>query len=283
MMKKALAFFLSLFALTSCQPQAPPTNTVAEDASVTYEVDTSEPPDGSLDDGEPADTAFFDRPAAWRNQHAQSAATTRATLTICYMNNETEIFRPATYAVRLWWFSSEPSLTDWHDGSAVANRYDKPTFRVTKTATTRSYTRKTIYSGWYIAEANESGIYYKFWVPANSNGLFITNENAPSNASYSGFYARFGKIKVSLWNGKIAKPDDVHVTFSKGLADTQFWLYAEDGTGTSKGMFWFMPIGNYMVSAWANKPGGLGQWTTGEIPVTITDGKLYPSIKFQFK
>ncbi|OIN61218.1 hypothetical protein [Arsenicibacter rosenii] len=132
-------------------------------------------------------------------QTARIAAGERAKLTIGYMNNETEVFRPSGYVTRLWWFSSEPALSSWQDNSAVKNRYNTPTVSIVKPTNRRSYTRKTIKSGWYIGEANESGIYYKFNVSQNSDGLLITNENSTTNPAYSGYYSGFGKLKVSLW------------------------------------------------------------------------------------
>ncbi|OIN61217.1 hypothetical protein [Arsenicibacter rosenii] len=63
----------------------------------------------------------------------------------------------------------------------------------------------------------------------------------------------------------------------------EFWLYAEDGTGTKKGMYWFVPTGNYQFSAWANKPDGSGQYPATAGYLTVASGKVYPHIKLAFQ
>ena len=195
-MHRLLVYLLTAFALTACSDDVPnaartsgvPPST-SHDAEVTYEADSESTPTPEPDDSDGA-----------TDPTARPAAQARAKLTLQYMNNETEIFRPSAYDVRLWWFNDEPPLTNYSDGSAVASRYAKPTFLIQKKANGRSYTRKMIYAGWYIAEFDASGHYLKFQVGENSNGLLCYNENSFTSVLFRGYYPNFGKIKCS-WKG----------------------------------------------------------------------------------
>ena len=212
----------------------------------------------------------------------------RGKITIGYMSNETEIFRPSSYTVTLWRRTAKVNAEGTDLAAEVAGK--KPTTTAKKNSP-RSYVRKTLGTGWYIANVNDSNMWLQFQVTANSDGLLCWNENSFTNKLFNGYYPSYGKVKVSMWYGT-AKPTDCHVTLSRDVAevgepytlrDLDTWLYAEDGTGAKKGMFWFMPAYTYASRNWANKPDGSGSYppaSTGNI--VVAPGKTYPHLKLVY-
>lgn len=219
---------------------------------------------------------------------ARLAATEKGKIVIGYMNNETELFRPSSYTITLWKNDALVNGTTQQVAASVTGR--KPTATAKKN-NLRSYTRKTLAVGWYVANVADSDLWLQFHVTAGSDGLVCFNENSP-NPLFFGQYASYGKIKVSPWYGNV-HPTDFHLVLAKNVADpgqplelrdVSTWLYAEDGTGARKGMYFYMPAGEYYVSHWANKPDGSGSYPTAEVgKVTIAAGKIYPHVKLAYK
>ena len=251
-MKKLVAFLLSLFSVAACTESIKPIRqSTAHDAEVVYEADSTDSNDDS-------------------DAGARPDASPTGKLTFQYMNNETEVFRPSTYTVRLWLAdeAADPSFA-YIDGLGTG-KYDHPNYTVTKPNNQRSYVRKTVKVGWYLAEFDGSGVFYKFQVTAGSNGLLCHNENSFTSVHFRGYYPSFGKIKVS-WKTVPGIDATANLTLIKDGFTQKFWLYAEDGTGKYKGQFWFMPTGIYAYTI----PGGTASGT-----VAINASGKYPNVKF---
>ncbi|MCK8495857.1 hypothetical protein M0L20_28585 [Spirosoma sp. RP8] len=196
------------------------------------------------------------------------AASTNARICFEYLNNETEVFRPAYYMVKVWRSDNEPS----------GNPTGKPTYIVTKPANGRSFARKSVRPGWYTAEFDGSGHYQKFSVSASENGLLVYNEHNWSSP-FSGYSSSYGKVRVS-W----AKPPGQDATavltfFKAGAHYTNIWMYAEDGSGKIKYQFWFMPSGVYELNYNLHNS---DNYATKSVPVHIAPGKVYPNIKLTY-
>lgn len=244
-MKRILVFLLSLFSVTACHERVNPAH---QSANVTYESDTT-----STDDESDAG--------------ARVQASPSGKLTFEYLNNETEIFRPSTYTIRLWAVDeiADPSRA-YIDGLGDG-KYDAPTYTVPK-KTGRSYVRKTVKAGWYLAEFDGSGQFFKFNVTAGSDGLLIYNEH-DFNSSFRGYFSNYGKIKVG-WKKAPGQDANAVISFS-GATTTNVWFYAEDGAGATKYQYWFMPSGTYNFTVFGDSgPSG---------SVTVASGKTYPFIK----
>lgn len=220
------------------------------------------------------------------------SVTQRGKIVIGYMNNERELYAPNSYTVTFWKMESAVQISDLTNPlifrPLVAGK--KPFTKAVKKDNKRSHTRKTLPVGIYIAHVVDSDMYLQFTITAGSDGLLCFNENRQHPLFY-GYYPSYGKFKVSLWNGP-AKVEDAHVTLSKDIApqgeptvwsDLETWLYAEDGTGSRKGLIWYMPSGSYAVSHWANKKGGSGSYPVASAgQVTIQPGKVYPHVKIKY-
>ncbi|RYC70080.1 hypothetical protein [Spirosoma sordidisoli] len=247
-MMKLITMLLSVLSLAACDKAltTPSGRTsTATGADLSYEADSPEP-----DDDEPDDA------------NARLAALPKGKLTFQYMNNETEVFRPLSYTVALWRTESEPTATDPPP--------TKPTYRVVK-KTGRSYVRKTVNAGWYIAQyltadGYATGGFFKFQVAEGSNGLLCYNENSFSSVHFRGYYPSFGKLKCS-WKTAPANEATANLTLSKDGTAQNFWLYAEDGTGKYRGQYWFMPTGTYSFSMpGLTNAGSLTIARTGKFP-----------------
>lgn len=260
---------------------------VASFALVSCEIiETRLPPDEAKTtiDYETEANELFDEDAS----SARLAATEKGKVTIGYMNNETELFRPSSYTISLWKSNARVIGTLQQIAASVTGK--KPTTTAKKN-NLRSYTRKTLPVGWYIANVVDSDTWSQFQVTAGSDGLLCFNENSASNPLFNGYYPIYGKVKVSLWYGKV-QVADAHVILSKDIAppgevsdfkDLTTWLYAEDGTGAKKGMFWYMPSGTYSIVHWANRPDGSGSYPNKAVGlVSIAPGKIYPHVKLSY-
>ncbi len=194
-------------------------------------------------------------------------------LTFEYLNNETEIFRPSTYTVRLWRVDETADASYAYLSSLGAGTYDKPTYKVVKPNNRRSYTRKTVRVGWYLAEFDSSGKFFKLNVTTGSDGLLIYNEH-DFNSPFSGYFPSYGKIKVG-WKTKPSQ-DATAVLHVFGQVKTNIWIYAEDGTGTARSQFWFIPAGLYTLDYNLHSD---DRYPTHELTVNVQPGKLYPYVK----
>lgn len=279
-MLKFIRFLFSIgvaaLTLVSCGPYvetriSPYPDEPAQATSIAYESDDEGPPV----EEQPEDAT------------ARLAATEKGKVCIGYMNNETELFRPSSYTVTFWRRESlSPNASMADMAQTVASQ--QPYTSVVKKANGRSYTRKTIRTGFYIVNASDSNLWYQFEVVPNSDGLLIFNENN-QRPDYAGYFSNYGKVKVSLWYGKV-KPEEAHVRFTgpqllpdKPGINIDTWIYAEDGKTTKRGMFWFMPANPYSVTHWANKPGGAGTYPSVSAgSITIAPGKTYPHIKLAY-
>lgn len=240
--------------------------------SITYESDSS---DCILVDDEADDSGA-------------RAATPKGKLLISYINNEGEVYRPSSYSVVFYRFETltvSPTATMPELAEACAGR---TAYTTLWKKTSRSYVRKTLRTGSYIATVPDSDLWYQFSVSEGSDGILQFNENS-QNPNFSGYHTSYGKIKVSLWYGKTKVPD-AHVTVATQPLSTKppssfsFWLYAEDGTTARKGMYWFLPANAYTVSHWANRLGGTGTFDTITLPdlIQIAPGKVYPHLKLAY-
>lgn len=226
----------------------------AKAAEVVYEADESPEPD---DDAS-----------------ARLATYPKGKITIQYMNNEREVYSPSSYSVLMWHSDAEPA-------TPTAAPTVKATYRVFKKDNGRSYVRKTIRAGWYIAQylsvdndVSPGGL-FKFQVVEGSSGLLCYNENSFTSVHFRGYYPAFGKVKCS-WKTVPGPDDQAYLTLSKDSANQDFWLYAEDGTGKYKGQFWFMPVGTYSFSLEKAAEGAVTRQGT----VTIAATGKFPHLKF---
>lgn len=198
---------------------------------------------------------------------------TSGTLTFEYLNNETEIFRPSTYTVRLWRVDETAAPSYAYLSSLGVGTYDTPTYRVVKPDNRRSYTRKTVKTGWYLAEFDGSGKFFKINVTPGSDGLLVYNEH-DFTSPFSGYFPTYGKIKVG-WKTRPAQDATVVLHFF-GQAQTNIWIYAEDGTGTARSQCWFMPAGTYTLDYNLHAD---DRYPTHEVTIGVQPGKTYPYVK----
>ncbi|UHG94385.1 hypothetical protein [Spirosoma oryzicola] len=244
--------------LSSCQKQALQTQP-SDSVFVEYKTDNLD----SLD---------------WTNEAASSALPItgpKARLTIQYLNNETDLFRPARFSTRLWYFgSTEPTYPERAAINALGDtKYDMPDLIISRENTGRAYTRRTIPDGWYIAEYDQEGTFYKFQAVAGSDGLLVYNQHDTTAPLMAGYFTSYGKIEVTF-GADTGIDEQAFVHLSKGQALQRFWLYAEDATDQVKSLSWFIPAGTY-DARWFR---GGGPNRSGAI--TIATGKRYPNLKF---
>ncbi len=194
-----------------------------------------------------------------------------AKLTIEYVNNEAELFRPVSYSVKLWNMGYDEPIADKAYLIAEGN-YSRPTYTVTKPKTYLSYMRKLITPGWYLAEFNGSGILYKFKAIPDSDGLLVYNEQEAHAPLMSGYHAAYGRIRFSFGRSS-GIGAQAFVTLIKDRDAQRVWLYAEDGVMREKSMDWFMPAGSY-TGDWYKS----GRYAHKVGRVTIAPGRTYPHL-----
>lgn len=269
-MSTALTAWLAVFviigsSLIACEPNPAPTQQPLDVPTKVLEA----PVYADSTDADDADSTDIDS----TDLDAGGRLAVSGKLTFEYLNNETEIFRPSMYTVRLWRVDETADASYAYLSSMGADKYDKPTYKVVKPNNRRSYTRKTVKTGWYLAEFDGSGKFFKLDVTTGSDGLLIYNEH-DFNSPFSGYFPSYGKIKVG-WKTKPAQ-DATAVLQFLGQAKTNIWIYAEDGTGTAKSQFWFMPAGTYTLDYNLHSD---DRYPTHELTVNVQPGKLYPYVK----
>ena len=207
----------------------------------------------------------------WQTEAGGGVGAGLAKLTIGYVNNETELFRPVSYSVKLWNMGYGEPIADKAYLIAEGN-YSQPTYTLTKPKTYLSYLRKVISPGWYLAEFNGSGILYKFKAIPGSDGLLVYNEQEAHAPLMSGYHAAYGRIRFSF--GRTSGIGaQAFVTLAKDRDAQRIWLYGEDGVTREKSMDWFMPAGVY-TGDWYKS--GRNVHRVG--PVTIAPGRTYPHL-----
>lgn len=262
-MKRLLAFLLVMFALTACRRDVSPTNPDADEPAVTYLTD-----DGSDAD---VDTAHVDTADA----SARITAGSSGKLTFEYLNNETEIFRPLQYSVRLWAADEIADPSRSYLDALGDGKYDRPTYTVVKN-TPKAYTRKTVKAGWYIAEFDGSGQFFKFNLAAGSDGLLIYNQH-DFNGRFRGYFSNYGKIKVGWAKAPAHDANTVLEFQDRAGVMTSIWIYAEDGTTSARSQYWFMPAGTYQMVY--NLHPGDDRYDEHRISVNVVPGKTYPYVR----
>ena len=267
-MKKLFAFLVSIFALTSCQPDTPSLPVADEDSSISYEVDSDEDGFGSLEGYDP---------------FSRLAATPKGKVTFQHMSNEGEIITAQWEKITLWYYgTTEPT-------EGANDRFSKPKYTIIRPANNRSYTRKSMSVGWYMLQLDE-GRFAKMNVTANSDALFVWNDqntNHPLFANYHSSYGKvkftFGRITATAKTPAVSTKAQAFLTFTSGSSSIQFWLYNDRTAGSvTKSMFWFMPAGTYAGSWYGAQLLGDSDTQTYPAktgPITISPGKVYPNIK----
>lgn len=211
---------------------------------------------------DPAELEFISDDEGWEidSLDVNTDTASGGKITFEYLNNETEIFRPSTWTVKLWRFESEPiGILPL----MIGNEYITPAYTVSKPANGKCYIRRIVKAGWYLAEYEGTGQFFKFYVATDSDGLLVYNEH-DYNSYFRGYFPNYGKIKFS-W--KKAPPQDANIVLDF-LQLSTIWMYAEDGEGIHKSQFWFVPANQYVI-----------EFNRRSIYTIVAPGKAYPHFK----
>lgn len=205
---------------------------------------------------------------------ARLATGPRGKLTFQVMQ-EGDIMRNPSNTWKLYFFGDTEPPAGASDRTAYATA-NKAKYSVSQPANARSYTRKTLPVGWYLIRYNDSDLFYSLNVPENSDQLVNMDDNSGFNSPFTGIFPTYGKIKFSLWYGT-QKPEQISLDLINSENKTvSYILYAEDGTGLRKGLFWYVPAKSYRFNARAYELNTL----TGT--ANVNAGKTYPHVKLKF-